>query len=137
MLMPSTPKNKGAAWAPFQILSARSAWLSALVKSGPEEVQVDNPAVNRVTLDSDNLSLDGLGLITVLDVQGYRFLVERVKLLSNENLVMIERDADCILPAAVYNGRNLVLTTLAAARTFPKVRANFCIKSISHLKNSQ
>ena len=95
---------------------------------------MDNLSVDRMTLDSDNLGLDGLGLITVLDVQGYGFLVESIELLCNENLVMIERDADSILPAAVYNGRNLVLTTLAAARTFPKVCANFCIKSISHLK---
>ena len=84
---------------------------------------MDNLSVDRMTLDSDNLGLDGLGLITVLDVQGYGFLVESIELLCNENLVMIERDADSILPAAVYNGRNLVLTTLAAARTLPNVCA--------------
>ena len=78
---------------------------------------MDNLRLDRVTLYSSNLH----GNFFAIDNQGDGFAVERVKRLSNGDLVEVHSYGNGFLASTVYNCRDLLVTTQAAARTFPQV----------------
>ena len=76
---------------------------------------MNNLLLHRMTLDGDNLNQNRLSV----DVESDVLAVEIIILLRKENLLVIKRNADSFLVAAVYDSRHLIFATLAASRTFP------------------
>ena len=95
------------------------------------EVQVNNLRLHRVTLNSGNLNLNFLAIQNQSDW----LVIESIVLLSNDDLVVINNDGNGFLTSTINNGRNLFVTTQAAARTFPQVGTLLSFKYERHSRS--